>query len=84
MSDDKKVVRLHDARPNKESALEILDAMEEMINEGEAKAFAAVAIEPGGELRIFIANVLPCKRLEMVGAISVLLNEYHNGVDLYE
>jgi hypothetical protein len=55
-----------------------------MINEGEAKAFAAVAIEPGGELRLFVANVLPCTRLEMVGAISVLLNEYHNGVDLYE
>jgi hypothetical protein len=83
-SDDKKVVSLKDARPDKEAALEILDDIEQMINDGELKAFSAIAIEPGGNLRIYVAKVLPCTRLEMVGAISVLLNEYHNGVDLGE
>lgn len=81
---DNKVVNLNDARPDKEAALGILDDIEAMINDGELKAFSAIAIEPGGNLRIFVAKVLPCTRLEMVGAISVLLNEYHNGGDWSE
>ena len=84
MGDDTKVVSLHDSRPDKEEALSVLDSLEQMINDGEVKAFAAIAIEPGGELRMFVAKVLPCTRLEMVGAMSVLLNEYHNGGDLDE
>jgi len=79
-----KVINLNDARPDKEEALQILDDIEAMINDGELKAFSVVAIEPNGQLRLFVTKILPCTRLEMAGAISVLLNEYHNGASLRE
>lgn len=84
MSDENKVVSLTHARVDAHSAREIVEDMRQMIDDGEMKAFAAIVIEPGGELQMFVAKVLPCTRLEMAGAVSALAHAYHNGEDLYE
>lgn len=81
-TDDKKVISLMSAKYDKKGAYSALEDISEMLGEDRVKAFAAVVIEPRGELSIFIANVMDCSRLEMAGSLSAMAHMFHNGEDL--
>ena len=71
-----KVVSLPTA--SKQDALDVVDALRESVENGEAIAFACVALNNKDECFMFTSSVQPVTMLRMLGAINRLEFCYQN------